>query len=210
MTDRVFEMDISVIEGYRNEHKQLATLYEAVDSSEVLSPVSEFMPKSSSLIVDIGAGTGRDANYFASMEHIVFAVEPVDEFREFSAAIRPNSSIEWVRDTLPSLPVVQKLNMKFDFILISGVWHHLCEEDQKTAFESLREILKNDGRVIMSLRHGPGAESRRCYPIDVALTQNMAVKSGFKVVCCKQADSVQIANKIAGVHWDWLVLDRFW
>jgi 2-polyprenyl-3-methyl-5-hydroxy-6-metoxy-1,4-benzoquinol methylase len=62
-------MDQSVINGYVTDSDYLIQAFEAIDSAVLLSHISAFLPEVPADIVDIGAGTGRDAEWLASLGH---------------------------------------------------------------------------------------------------------------------------------------------
>ena len=200
-------MDMEVIKGYVEAHDYLIRSFEAIDSAVLLSPVVAFMPTQASHIADIGAGTGRDASWLASMGHSVVAIEPVEQFRTSGKLLHQSPAIEWVDDYLPGLTSVVQNRVKFDFILIVSVWHHLNNDDRILALHNLRSILKDGCMMVISLRMGPGSESRKSYPTDIVEMTDMAMDSGFGVVASIEAPSVQPGNRQAGVKWNWLVLE---
>ena len=72
---------ISGTEGYADEAPELFRHYESISAAEVHDAILHLHPKLLCKIVDIGAGTGRDAAWFAGMGHQVVAVEPLDATR---------------------------------------------------------------------------------------------------------------------------------
>jgi len=200
-------MDKSVIEGYKSNHKRLIKTFETIDSSVLLSYVIGFFPDSPSFIADIGAGTGRESAWFASQGHKVLAVEPVDEFRTAGRKLHPDNDIEWIDDSLPFLEKVRQKNYKFDLVTVIAVWQHINDEYRVEAMKNLRSITGNGGRIVFSLRNGPGAENRKCYPIDIKETVKNIESSGLTVLFCKDSQSVQSGNRLAGVTWHWVVAE---
>ncbi len=84
--------------------------------------------------MDIGAGTGRDAAWLASLSHTVVATEPVDALREAGMARRASPNISWVKDGLPELSYVLALGQVFDLVLLCAVWQHVSAVDRRIAF----------------------------------------------------------------------------
>lgn len=130
--------------------------------------------------MDAGAGTGRDAFELSQLGHEVVAVEPLDSFRELGKA-HFGKGFEWVNDALPSLDQLPRIAY-FDFILVSGVWHHLSPEEQKTAMNRLARLMLPGAILAISLRHGPPGAGRDVYPIDVEDNLQNAIKNGLKLV----------------------------
>jgi 2-polyprenyl-3-methyl-5-hydroxy-6-metoxy-1,4-benzoquinol methylase len=88
-------------------------------------------------------------------------VEPTGGLRrvgEASPVEADAAPIAWLADSLPDLAGLGA--RRFDFILLSGVWHHLAADERRLAFARLAELLDPEGRILMSLRHGPGMTAR--------------------------------------------------
>lgn len=204
---REISIDKSVINGYVSDSDYLIQAFESIDSAVLLSHIAAFLPEVPADIVDIGAGTGRDAEWLASLGHNVLAVEPVNEFRLAGQSIHAVSGIEWMKDYLPALKKLLNVGKVFDFVLIASVWQHIKDDDRKIALGNLRTIVKRKGRVAISLRNGPGAPNRKCYPVEVGDMIGLAQKFDFNVISRSEAESVQKSNQAAGVTWTWLILE---
>lgn len=193
-----------VLRGYAAASTELISRYEAISSAQLYAPVADLFPVSPSRILDIGAGTGRDAAWLASKGHEVIAVEPVDEFRLAGMALHGSSRIRWLNDRLPHLLGLQGADC-FDRVLLSAVWQHLDDDYQRRlAMRRLRNLTATGGLVIMSLRHGCGALTRRTHPVPPEDTIDAAGLVGFELVARRHAESLQAANRAAGVRWTWL------
>ena len=79
--------------GYAQEAPALLGLYESISAETLHRPVWHLLPTTPSTLIAIGAGTGRDAAYFAAMVHRVLAVEPVAEMREGAMKLHPSPRI---------------------------------------------------------------------------------------------------------------------
>lgn len=66
-------------EGYSDEVDALVQQYESISFTDVHAPIMHLVPHSPARVLDIGAGTGRDAAGFAALGHSVTAVEPTAE-----------------------------------------------------------------------------------------------------------------------------------
>jgi SAM-dependent methyltransferase len=100
-------MTLQSTAGYAQEAPALFKLYETISPEALHRPIWHLLPTEPSRLLDIGAGTGRDAAHFAAMGHRVLAVEPVEEMREGARRLHPSPRIEWLADTLPTLARVQ-------------------------------------------------------------------------------------------------------
>ncbi len=196
------------ISGYAVNAEYLIPAYEAIQSPDVFAHVMDFLPKQPSRVIEIGAGTGRDAAWLASQNHQLIAVEPVAQFREAGRLLHPSASIQWVDDCLPFLPHIFERQETFDLVLLVSVWQHLMPEERPASMASLSKLLSSNGRIIMSIRHGPGSPDRECFPATALETIDLASQNGLNVLAQRSAESVQEKNRLAGVTWTWLVFSN--
>lgn len=200
--------EANILAGYAADAADLISRFEAIRTADVLKPVMELLPARASRILDVGAGTGRDAAWFASRGHDVVAVEPVAELRRAGMDLHRLSNIAWLDDRLPLLGTVASTGKPFDLIVLIGVWQHLRPDRQSPAMATLAGLLAPGGRLIISVRHGPGAATRPCFPADVDRMIDWGEGSNLKLLMRPETDSVQQANRDAGVRWTWLCLER--
>lgn len=195
------------IAGYGAAAEALTARYLDLDSDELYARVIRFFPAAPARVLDIGAGPGRDAGWLAAKGHDVTAVEPVAAFRA-SGQARFGAGVTWVDDRLPRLERLCALWAAYDLILVSGVWHHLEEGAQARAMQAVAGLLAPGGRLLLSLRHGPGAAARPVHSTDPELMIHHAREQGLDPLHRCNAPSRQNANIAAGVTWSWLVLAR--
>jgi SAM-dependent methyltransferase len=148
-------------EGYAEEADLLTRQYESVRFVDVHGPVLHLLPTAPSGVLDIGAGTGRDAAALAAQGHRVIAVEPTQAFRDRGALLHPSPRIEWVEDYLPHLPCLTRRGDRFDVVLLTAVWIHLDGEQRPEAMRTVASLLRPGGLLAMTLRHGPAPPGRR-------------------------------------------------
>jgi len=197
-----------ILEGYAVAATPfLIARYNALDPNELYASVLDLLPKSPVRVIDIGAGTGRDAAWFAQQGHEVLAIEPVKELREPGMVLHPDDRITWLDDWLPSLAEAQKYG-PFDLVTLCGVWQHIDDEERQIAMVTLGEMTATAGMVVMSLRHGPGAPGRRVFPVSTSETIEAATRSSFVLLRRTEAQSIQPGNRAMGVYWTWLALKK--
>lgn len=184
---------------------ELVAQFEVIPSQGIYGPVPDLLPSSPVRVVNIGAGTGRDAARLASEGHSALAVEPVRELREAGMAIHASTKVEWLDDRLPGL-VETQLRGRFDLVVICADWQHLRDGERRHAVCSLARLAAPGGMMILSLRHRPGVPGRSAYPILPEATVTAALREGFTLVRRQEAESVQVGNRLAGVRWTWLAL----
>ncbi len=167
--------------GYVEQSDALVKQYESVRFADVHGPVLHLIPIVPSLVLDIGAGTGRDAAGLAAMGHRVVAVEPVEVFRMRAATLHPSPLIEWVDDDLPHLPGLTGRRNAFDVAMLTAVWMHLDRSQREQAMRRITELVRGGGIMIMSLRHGPVPTGRHMFEVSAEETIQLARAKGWMV-----------------------------
>jgi SAM-dependent methyltransferase len=181
--------------------------YEAFDPAVLYAPVLDLLPQNPGCVADIGTGTGRDAAWFAGQGHAVLAVEPVQALRAAGMDRHGGKAITWLDDTLPHLAVARGLG-PFHLVTLNGVWQHIDDAARAVAMPVLADMLAPGGRLILALRHGPGAPGRSAFPISDTQTMASAAGCGLTLLRCVQTESHQAANRSLGVHWTWMAFER--
>ncbi len=188
-------------QGYAEHASELIPRYEQISFTEHHRVALHLLPTVPSRVLDIGAGTGVDAAWFASHGHRVVAVEPTTEFRSAAIRLHPSPLIEWLDDALPELDVVLSRGQRFDTIMMSGVWMHLDEPERHVGMSRLASLLAPDGIIVLSLRHGPVPAGRRMFQVSGEETIYLASQHGLRAVFNAQTESIQASNRAAGVTW---------
>ncbi len=194
--------------GYREQAEALFKRYEEIPFDHAHAPVLSFVPKNPSRILDIGAGTGRDAAHLAAQGHEVVAVEPTDALRSRAIEKHHAARIEWIDDGLPELSALAGHEGTFDVIMLTAVWMHLDQAERRRGMGRLSALVKDDGHVIMSLRHGPVPEGRRMFQVTAEETVSLAEGQGLKMLLNQKAQSIREPNKRLGVTWTRLVFRK--
>ncbi|WP_327299214.1 MULTISPECIES: class I SAM-dependent methyltransferase [unclassified Streptomyces] len=189
--------------GYGEAAGALAQQYESVTFAEVHREVLHLFPSCPSSVLDIGAGSGRDAAALAARGHRVVAAEPTAELRSLGRRLHDGRQIEWVDDALPELPVLTARCHRFDLVLLTAVWMHLDERQRASAMIRLAGLLTTGGRVILSLRHGPVPAGRRMFPVSAEETIDLAHTHGLDIVHHAQRED---PHGRPGVAWSYLGL----
>ena len=192
---------VSGTEGYADEAEELFQCYESFPAAENHRHVLHLMPKAPSDVLDIGAGTGRDAAWFASMGHRVVAVEPTDAMRLPAMALHPSPLIEWLDDYLPQLTHLKARGEAFDLLMLTAVWMHLDEAQRRQAMPTLASLLRPGGVMIMKIRHGPVPPGRRMFEIPADETIRLAEMHDLQPVLNLHTESSQAGNRVAGITW---------
>ncbi|WP_430436047.1 class I SAM-dependent methyltransferase [Oceanibaculum nanhaiense] len=170
------------IDFYERHAAALADGYEAVsfkDAYPFLVPVFSGEPLT---VLDIGAGTGRDAAWIAARGHYVYAVEPSAAMRRIAGSLHPNERITWIDARLPALdaPAIQPGG--YDVVLANAVWMHVPPDVREQSMARIYELTREDGTAYVSLRIGPQDEERGMFAVSANTFIAAAEASGFTVL----------------------------
>ena len=194
--------------GYAEEVDQLFIRYEARDAASIHAPWAHLLPDPPAKILDIGAGTGRDAAWFAGLGHQVVAAEPTEALRTRAAKLHPDPNIIWIDDILPGIPVLRAREETFDLILMHAVWMHLTEAERRDGMLHVASLLAQGGRIAMSLRHGPIPDRRRMFEVSGEETIALAARHGLNNLYCERVGSISAENMARGIEWTKLVFEK--
>lgn len=92
-------------------------------------------------ILDVGCGTGTQAPLFSKTKYLGFDIDP--------------GSIRYARKLHPGYEFGVndatnfKFSHKFDFIIVVGVLHHLNDKDVTKSLLSIRNHLKDNGKLLI-------------------------------------------------------------
>lgn len=149
------------IAWYNHHVDEVAERYEALSFPEIHGWLIPYLPEEGEgVVLDVGAGTGRDVAWLAARGHRVVAVEPSSAMRAEGRSRHMDSGIDWVDDRLPKLSRVLARSLIFDLILLSAVWMHIPSSHRPQAFRVLCDLLRPGGVVAITLRQGPIVRER--------------------------------------------------
>lgn len=206
MTDQVTDQTRAPgTAGYGEAAEQLAVQYESVDFADIHRARLHLYPASPAAVLDIGAGTGRDAAALAALGHRVTAVEPTPELRAVAARLHPRAGIRWIADALPALPALSAEGEQYDLILLTAVWMHLTPAERPPAMGAVARLLAPGGRLSLTLRHGPVPPGRRMFDLPAADTITHARAHGLHLL---HQGTHPDPHAREGVTWTELVLER--
>lgn len=189
---------ISGTENYAEEAPELLKRYESISFADHHRMVMHLIPTVPGRVLDIGAGTGRDAAGFVGLRHSVVAVEPTEELRRGAMLLHPSPMIEWIDDSLPDLAVVRARGEEFDVVMLSAVWMHLDALQRRQAMPTVIALVRNGAVVILSLRHGPVPPGRRMFEVTAEETIALAQPLGLRCVLNQEAEP---SLRQPGVSW---------
>jgi SAM-dependent methyltransferase len=176
------------IAWYDRQGSTLTDTYESLDFKAVHGWLLDVLPKDRGLILDVGAGSGRDAAGFAEMGYEVVAVEPSLSMLHEASLRHTDSRIRWLDDRLPALEATLRTGLNFDLILLSGVWQHVAAGDRPRAFRKLVRLLNPGGAIAITLRMGAADPEREMHEVSRAEIESLARGHGAFVERCLEAE----------------------
>jgi len=191
-----------IVNHYHQNAANLSAQYDALTFEQVHTGWLPLLDKiQPARALDIGAGSGRDAEALARRGWQVTAVEPAEALRKIGQ--KKQGAITWLDDRMPALAALGDKDC-FDLILLSAVWMHLTEIDRPVALKRLQQLLSPQGILIISLRHGPSVPGRAMYPVSVEEMHHLASPCGLTVSLLDgdTADCLQRSE----VSWQTVVL----
>jgi len=151
--------------GYEGDAgRRLAARYETLAPETLFAPVADLLPAAPARVLDIGAGSGRDAAWAARQGHAVTAVEPSATMRAEAIRRHGAAGIRWIDDALPDLSGLPADTPPFAAIFLSAVWMHLPPAARPRALARLADLLAPGGRLFFLLRMGPPDPARAMFP----------------------------------------------
>ncbi len=186
----------------------VAGRYEAV-----ASPVARYFRLAfpeGSRVLDVGAGSGRDLAELLALGYDAYGAEPVAEMAARALAAHPRLQGRMSDAALPGLGA--PFGGGFDGILCSAVLMHLPEADLFDAAFALRNALRANGRLLLSLPLERGdvvsgeraADGRLFSPCAPERIQLLFERIGFQQV--GRWDSGDALSR-AGTRWYTLLFD---
>lgn len=177
-------------EGYGETAAERVRQYESIAFADVHRHILHLLPATPGRIIDIGAGTGRDAAGLAALGHAVTAVEPTPELLAAARRLHPHPAIAWIDDSLPELDRVHALGERYDVVMLTAVWMHLDELQRERAMSRVAPLLQPGGLMALSLRHGPVPAGRRMFEVSAAETRELAARHGLATILDSEAPAI--------------------
>jgi len=194
---------MALIPHYEQHAARLVEQYESLSFQDVHAGLLDLLPPPGATVLDVGAGSGRDAAWFAAHGYNVVAVEPSNAMLAHARERHPSNRIHWLSDSLPDLANVRRLGLSFDLILLSAVWMHIPPAERQRALRKLATLLAPKGRIAISLRLGAPDAERAMHEVSMQELAFLAQQFGLRVV--RAADSHDKLGR-ADVSWTNVVL----
>lgn len=196
-------MDSKTSTFYAHNAEKLAKQYDSISFTEIHKEWIHHLPKVGT-VLDVGAGSGRDAFYMAQQGLDVVAVEPIKSLSDIAQQSHGTANIQWICDQLPDLSKIQQLQIQFDLILLSAVWMHISPTHRQRSLRKLANLLRPGGKLVITLRHGPCDDDRTMYPVTSAEIEQLSREHGL--IYSVQSSPSSDALGRDTVQWETVVL----
>jgi SAM-dependent methyltransferase len=173
---------MAAIPYYEQHAARLVEQYESLPFQDVHANLMDLLPAPGATILDIGAGSGRDAAWFAANGYDVVAVEPSEAMLAGAKERHSSNKIHWLSDSLPDLAKVRRLGLSFDLILLSAVWMHIPPAERQRSLRKMATLLAPKGRIAISLRLGPPDTERAMHDVSMPELVSLAQQFGLRIV----------------------------
>ena len=191
--------------NYYSENAPILTSkYNSLYPESLHASWSRFIPDDPGIALDIGAGTGRDANWLADKGWDVVALEPCKEFREQNQH-NSHDNVIWLDDELPELKKLRTAGHRFNLILLSAVWMHVLPKKRERAFRIISELLAPGGIFVFTLRQGTDEQEnldRGFHPVSSGELEKLAKQRALAQVFYERSEDHLDRSK---VRWETLV-----
>lgn len=191
-------MRVSGTEGY-DDTDFMVRRFEKFSFAVLHDPILPLLPPAPGRVLDIGAGSGRDAAGFASLGYRVVAVEPTPGLRQRASELHASPSIEWVDDSLPDLARIIARGGMFDVVMMTAVWMHFDEAQRRRGMPVVASLVRPGGVMSLSLRHGPIPPERRMFAVTADETVARAAETGLDSIL--RIDEQPAFSDNADVTW---------
>ncbi|HWJ37879.1 MAG TPA: methyltransferase domain-containing protein [Sphingomicrobium sp.] len=142
---------------YNRRAAALIPAYGSVLFEQVHAAALPYLPALPARVLDVGAGSGRDAAALSALGFEVTAVEPASELRKAGKLLAPHA--RWLADKLPRLAILTERDDRFAFILCSAVLMSLKPRDLAPSLAAMARLLLPYGVLAVTLRDPSASEA---------------------------------------------------
>nr|NUR36590.1 methyltransferase domain-containing protein [Sphingomonas sp.] len=143
---------------YNHRAAALIPAYGSVLFEQVHGAALPYLPALPARVLDVGAGSGRDAAALSALGFDVTAVEPASELRKAGKLLAPRA--RWLSDKLPRLAILSRREERFAFVLCSAVLMSLKPRELEPSLAAMARLLLPYGVLAVTLRDPSASEAR--------------------------------------------------
>ena len=146
----------STLNYYDKNAVEFANQTVSIDMHDLYELFLNQLPKrNTQSILDVGCGSGRDANYFAKQGYDVTAIDASAELIQWARQHHMSSRISWVHLNFNSIEK-QAWENKFTGIWACASLLHVPFLELPCIIKSLLDTLTDEGVMYLSFKHGQG------------------------------------------------------
>jgi len=174
--------------------------------------IKELNISSSSIVVDIGGGTGSFSKKIYDNANLIFPILCVDNNDDMLKVASSYNGV--ITQCLDAQHFACQSNQKFDAILLKEMIHHIPKNEIQKLYSNLKNLLNDNGICLTITR-----PKNVVYPIFKAAHKvwsdqqplkeellEYITKSGLNVIC----KSINIDIKMSKDDWFQIIRSRFW
>ncbi|MCF7919421.1 MAG: class I SAM-dependent methyltransferase [Candidatus Cloacimonetes bacterium] len=163
---------------YKKHAEEFIQRTVSLDMSDIYTPFLELLPLGS-CILDVGCGSGRDAEKFQEKGYAVTALDPVEEFVAYSSRLTGKKTL---------LMKVEDIEFAGEF---EGIWAcssllHIRPEKMQDVFRKLNRALKEEGILFISVKYGEFEGEKEgtffCFYTEEKFEETRFQQAGFELV----------------------------
>lgn len=145
---RLINKEIEQFYNEVSEEDRLSTGLGALEFTRNKELIEKFLPSVKAIVIDVGGGTGKYAEWMAKKEHDVFLVDPVSKHIK-EAQKRAESLKNGFKVLLGEAQNLDFQDNFADLVILHGPLYHLQEKsERKKAIMEAKRVLKPDGIVL--------------------------------------------------------------
>jgi SAM-dependent methyltransferase len=176
------DLAVDSVEWYNLHAESVVERHESIRATDANAWLRKDLPRSPALVLDVGAGSGRDAAWLQTLGYKVIAVEPSSEMAAHARRLGRCRDIEWIDDRLPQLAKVFAKNSRFDFILANAMWMHVAPDERAPAIAALLGLLSPGGRLAIAFSQGTPQANRPFFECQGEEILDIALNEGAQLV----------------------------
>jgi SAM-dependent methyltransferase len=176
------DLAVDSVEWYNLHAESVVERHESIQATDANAWLRKDLPRSPALVLDVGAGSGRDAAWLQTLGYKVIAVEPSPEMAAHARRLGRCRDIEWIDDRLPQLAKVFAKNSRFDFILANAMWMHVAPDERAPAIAALLGLLSPGGRLAIAFSQGTPQANRPFFECQGEEILDIALNEGAQLV----------------------------
>lgn len=202
-------MDDRTLKFYSENANEVFLRYKDINSG-ITGELSKIF-KSGEIVLDIGSGSGRDILLLLKAGVDAYGLEPSAELSNRSMKEFPELKKRLFRGSIPN-DIKEVKGKTFDGIICSAVLMHIPEEDIFDSVYSIRNLLKDKGKLVISIptkRDDVDDMSRDHYGRLMVLRDPWSYKLLFERIGFKLRDySInRDALNRSGIEWATMIFD---